>query len=224
MLPALTSPHSRQALARYFSKLCLLLRGRIRPRSHNACRAPCEFPAGTQSFGTIGYPARRNGQHYGMLSVRGATNARQTTQHAAQAGHQANSPPTPSHTERWAPPKLNANTTDPKSDARRTPRRHTDTAERWASPKLVADTTQCSARRQRTPRQHTGLAEQRDSPRRPLRTHDEHTTSQRRLSRAASNGSNRARLLTQGSAPPLSGRRTPRQPGGTPPLLLPSVQ
>ena len=58
-----------------------------------------------------------------------------------------------------------------KSAARRTPRRHTDTADRWASPKLDADTTKCSARRQRTPRERAGLAEQRDSPRCSRRTH-----------------------------------------------------
>ena len=62
-------------------------------------------------------------------------NMRQIAQHTDKAGHQANSLPTPRHTERWAPPKLNAHTTNTKLDARRTPRRHTDTAERWASPK-----------------------------------------------------------------------------------------
>ena len=62
-------------------------------------------------------------------------NPRNPRSQTSQAGHQANSPPTPSHAEPWARPKLNAHTTNTKSDARRTPRRHTDTAERWASPK-----------------------------------------------------------------------------------------
>ena len=40
------------------------------------------------------------GQHAKLLSVRRCDNARQTAQHTSQAGHQANSPPTPSDTER----------------------------------------------------------------------------------------------------------------------------
>ena len=97
--------------------------------------------------------------------------ALQTAQHKTQAGHQANSPPTPSHTERWLPQgstrtrqtrnrtpgELPAGILTPRNDG--------------PLPKLDADTTQCKARRQRTPRQHTGLAEQRDSPRRSRRTH-----------------------------------------------------
>ena len=50
--------------------------------------------------------------------------------------------------------------------------------------------------------------------------HDELTTSQRRLKSCRLRRQRRGpRVSTQGPAPPLTGRRSPRQPGGTPTLL-----
>ena len=154
-----------------------------------------------------------------------AKNARQTAQHTIHAGHQANSPPTPSRTERWALPRLNAHTTNTKSDARRTPCQHTDTAERWVSPKARRGhgTVLGPAPADSPPAHRPSGAAGLPAPLTP------HTTSSRRLnagsSRAASEGSN---------AGPASPRKAPRRPspaGGLPasqevrpPYFLPSVQ
>ena len=56
---------------------------------------------------------RRESQSFAPHSKRRfARITRQIAQHTKQARLQANSPPTPNHTERWAPPRLNAHTTN----------------------------------------------------------------------------------------------------------------
>ena len=109
---------------------------------------------------------------------------------------------------------------DRQSGARRSPRRHTDTAERWVSPKarrghgtLLGPAPAVSPPAHR-PSGAAGLT----APLTP------HTTSSRRLNRRLKSCRLRRqrcglRVSTQGPAPPLTGRRSPRQPGGTPTLL-----
>ena len=138
-------------------------------------RTPGELPAGVKNCGTMGLPKARRG-HDIMLGP-APTDSPPSHRPGGAAGLPA--PLTP-HIRRALDVSTSGQVALLSSEASRPPRRHGDTAERWASPKLDADTTQCSAWYQRTPRHHTSLAEQRDSPRRSRRTYDELTTSQRR--------------------------------------------
>ena len=142
----------------------------LTPRTHNFSHSFI-FPSLNQQACTL-----QLGQHAKLLSVKRCDKVRQTAQHTSQAGHQANSPPTPSDTEREASLKLNVHLTDSRTPGDLlagipTPRND------GSPPKLDAGTAQCTARRQRSPRQHTGLAEQRDSPRRSRRTRRAHDVS-----------------------------------------------
>ena len=132
---------------------------RIKSRCSN--RKPGELPAGMPTPRNDGPPQSRRGHDI----VIGPAPANSPPAHRPSGAAGLPAPLTP-HIRRAHDVSTSDQGAPLKSEARRTPRRHTDTAERWTFPKLDADMTQCSARRQRTPHQHTGLAEQRDSPRR----------------------------------------------------------
>ena len=151
-------------------------------------------------------------------------NTRQIAQHIKQAGHQANSLPTPSRTERWALPKFNVHLTNtnrtlgellasipiPSNDGPPSKVRHGHDTVYGPSPAASSPADRSS-----------GAAV---SPRCSRRTHDEFTTSQRRNKLCRLRRQRRGpRVFTQGSrrSSPTSAFRQLR---GTPSVLLSSAQ
>ena len=141
---------------------------------------------------------------------------------AGTVGRRANSSPAYRHRGTMGLPQ---SSTRGQSDARRTPRRHTDTAERWVSPKvrrghgIVLGPAPADSPPAHRPSGAAGLP----APLTP------HTTSSRRLNVGSS------RAVSEGSdAGPASPRKAPRRPSPAsglpasqevrPPYFLPSTQ